>query len=74
MPNEERAKLREMVRKAHRSGRMIRFWATPDNAAVWEELYRAGVDLINTDRLERLDSFLFLKKEEQRDGFTRIPR
>ena len=70
MPKEERTRLREIVLKAHRSGRMVRFWAAPDNAAVWEELYRAGVDLINTDRLERLDSFLFLKKEEQRDGLT----
>ncbi len=70
MPKEERTRLREMVRKAHRSGRMVRFWAAPDNAPVWEELYRAGVDLINTDRLERLDSFLFLKKEVHRDGLT----
>ncbi len=66
MPEEERAKLREIVRKAHGHGRMVRFWAAPDNAAVWEELYSAGVDLINTDRLERLDSFLLLKKEELR--------
>ena len=43
---------------------MVRFWAAPDNAAVWEELYRAGVDLINTDRLEQLDAFLLLKQEE----------
>jgi glycerophosphoryl diester phosphodiesterase len=64
MPEQERAKLREMIRKAHGVGRMVRFWAAPDNAAVWEELYRAGVDLINTDRLARLDSFLVLKKEE----------
>lgn len=63
MPQEEKTRLREIVRKAHRFGRMVRFWAAPDNAAVWEELYRAGVDLINTDRLERLDSFLLLKKE-----------
>ena len=73
MPKEERTRLREMVRKAHRSGRMVRFWAAPDNAAVWEELYRAGVDLINTDRLEQLDSFLLLKKEKQRDRPTTDP-
>ena len=64
MPEEESAKLREIILKAHGVGRMVRFWAAPDNAAVWEELYRAGVDLINTDRLARLDSFLVLKKEE----------
>ena len=74
MPKEEKTRLREIVRNAHRFGRMVRFWTAPDNAAVWEELYRAGVDLINTDRLERLDSFLLLKKEVQSDGLTRIPR
>ncbi len=47
---------------------MVRFWAAPDNAAVWEELYGAGVDLINTDRLEQLDRFLRLKK----DGLERL--
>ncbi|GMR22730.1 MAG: hypothetical protein BMS9Abin37_1098 [Acidobacteriota bacterium] len=71
MPKEERTKLREIVRKAHRVGRMVRFWAAPDNAAVWDELYRAGVDLINSDRLDRLASFLLLKKEEEQGGFAR---
>ena len=67
MPKEEKARLREIVHKAHRFGRQVRFWAAPDKAAVWEELYGAGVDLINTDRLEQLDLFLRLKK----DGFEK---
>jgi hypothetical protein len=58
MPAAERTKLREFVRKAHRHGRRVRFWATPESAAVWEELLATEVDLINTDRLAELRKFL----------------
>jgi hypothetical protein len=36
----------------------VRFWATPEKVAVWEELRAAGVDLINTDQLADLRRFL----------------
>src|SRR5207245_10337100 len=51
MPAEERAKLQQLVQKAHQHGRLVRFWATPELPAVWRELRSAGVDLINTDKL-----------------------
>jgi hypothetical protein len=63
MPPEERAKLRRLVRKAHQSGRLVRFWATPDLLTFWRELRSAGVDLINTDKLTELQQFLL---EERR--------
>ena len=58
MPEEERQKLRDLVEKVHRSGRRLRFWATPDVEPMWRELYEAGVDLINTDNLAGLAEFL----------------
>ena len=63
MPAEERRKLRRIVEAAHRKGRRVRFWATPDNPsaarqALWTELVLAGVDLINTDDLKGLQHFL----------------
>lgn len=63
MPSNERAKLIEIVTKAHRNHQRVRFWATPDEpsterAAVWLELLHAGVDLINTDDLAGLKDFL----------------
>jgi hypothetical protein len=58
MPEKERAKLQEIVKKVHASGRVVRFWATPEKEAVWRELRAAGVDLINTDELARLAAFL----------------
>jgi|tagenome__1003787_1003787.scaffolds.fasta_scaffold20728457_2 hypothetical protein len=58
MPESERAKLREIVKKVHASGQVVRFWATPEAKSVWRELRAADVDLINTDDLEGLAAFL----------------
>lgn len=58
MPASERDKLRAFVAKAHKHGRMVRFWATPEKPEVWKELLAAKVDLINTDRLVELRRFL----------------
>jgi hypothetical protein len=63
MPDTERAELRRMVQNAHDKGRRIRFWATPDQpsserTALWRELLAAGVDLISTDDLDGLMTFL----------------
>ena len=58
MPEEERQKLRELVRQVHQAQRRLRFWATPDVEPMWRELHVAGVDLINTDDLEGLSEFL----------------
>jgi hypothetical protein len=54
----ERQKLHDFVKKAHDSGRQIRFWASPDTVAAWRELQAAGVDMINTDDLPGLAAFL----------------
>jgi hypothetical protein len=58
MSAEERAKLEQLVQKAHQHGRLVRFWATPELPAFWRELRAAGVDLINTDKLAELQRFL----------------
>ena len=58
MPEDERARLREMVKKAHDKGRKIRFWGLPLRTAVWPELYDAGVDLLNADNLQGMKEFL----------------
>ncbi|TGA97078.1 phosphatidylinositol-specific phospholipase C/glycerophosphodiester phosphodiesterase family protein, partial [Streptomyces palmae] len=63
MPRAERERLRTLVGAAHREGRRLRFWATPDlpgpaRTAVWTELLAAGVDHLNTDDLAGLEEFL----------------
>jgi hypothetical protein len=64
MPEAERAKLKEFVAKAHKHSRLVRFWATPEKQEIWRELLAAEVDLINTDKLAELRTFLL--KEENR--------
>ncbi len=58
MPPAERDKLLDIVQRAHAKGRVVRFWATPEEPALWKVLVEADVDLINTDRLAELESFL----------------
>jgi hypothetical protein len=58
MPPEERQKLKDLVERAHRHGRLVRFWDTPEKTAFWQEQRAAGVDLINTDQLLKLQAFL----------------
>jgi len=58
MPKEEKEKLTTVVQVAHQQGKIVRLWASPENKKVWTELLNCGVDLINTDELEKLNSFL----------------
>lgn len=58
MPLAEREKLHDIVARAHARGRRVRFWATPESPEVWRELKNAGVDLIGTDDLSGLSTFL----------------
>jgi hypothetical protein len=58
MPAAEQARLKEFVERAHKRGRLVRFWGTPEKVSVWKALCAAEVDLINTDRLAELQQFL----------------
>lgn len=58
MPDAERAKLVDIVTRAHDEGRKVRFWAIPHRETLWKELLEAGVDFINADDLPRLQLYL----------------
>ena len=59
IPPATRAKLAAMVDDVHREGKRLRLWRIPKDApAVWAALYDAGVDLINTDDLRGLSSYV----------------
>lgn len=58
MPDAEKDKLVRLVARSHEKGRRIRFWATPEEPALWLALEKAGVDLIGTDQLAALQSHL----------------
>jgi hypothetical protein len=66
MPVDQWTKLQGMVEEAHSSGYMLRFWATPDRNGeareqVWKALKEVGVDLIGTDDLKGLETWLIKK-------------
>jgi hypothetical protein len=63
MPADQKSKLAGFVSKAHKAGRRLRFYATPDAASadrdrLWQQLIDLDLDEINTDDLPGLRSFL----------------
>ena len=60
----EEDKLNGIIQQAHKNGQKLRFWATPDTPASWALFYNAGVDFINTDKLESLAKFLREKRSK----------
>jgi hypothetical protein len=57
-PAAEQTQLRQFVAQVHAQRRLLRFWNTPNNPAVWRVLRAAGVDVIGTDDLAALRRFL----------------
>src|SRR5690606_32482449 len=55
----------DAIEKVHAIDRKIRFWGTPDGITAWNTLHKMGVDIINTDKIERCTEFFsdFEKKE-----------
>jgi hypothetical protein len=58
MPFFEKQRLCAFVTIAHNMGAKVRLWASPERKAVWDELLKCGVDLINTDQLVTLKNYL----------------
>lgn len=58
----DKQKLDNIVKQAHKHQRKVRFWATPERETVWLLLHELNVDLINTDKLSELKSFLLKQK------------
>jgi len=58
MPLADIIRLKFYVARAHKLGRKVRLWASPENKTVWNELLKYDVDLINTNRLTSLRTFL----------------
>jgi hypothetical protein len=54
---QERSQLMTWCSKAQESGQQLRFWATPEDPELWEDLLSLGVYRINTDRPKRFKIF-----------------
>jgi hypothetical protein len=57
-PVDEKARLQDIVAKAHQRNMKVRFWDAPESTTFWSELRGDGVDLINADDLAGLEKFL----------------
>lgn len=55
---QELQRIYDFAAKAKTQGKKVRLWATPEEEALWAELVKAGVGLINTDDLGRLRRYL----------------
>lgn len=58
MKPEEYKTLQEYITQAHANGQKIRFWAVPMTVTAWTLLYDAGLDVLNTDNIPKLQEFL----------------
>jgi hypothetical protein len=72
-PSSERNKLCAYVAMAHRFGKKVRLWASPEKNNVWKELLKCGVDLINTDKLVDLKNFLITYKSSYVAANASVP-
>ncbi|MEO8173853.1 MAG: phosphatidylinositol-specific phospholipase C/glycerophosphodiester phosphodiesterase family protein [Sediminibacterium sp.] len=58
IPEIDSLKLKAAVEKSHLLKKPVRFWDAPDNVNSWHTLMHAGVDFINTDKIQELSKFL----------------
>ena len=54
----ETSKLRSFVDSVHHTGKMVRFWATPNTITSFKTMKDLGVDFMGSDDLKLLSSFL----------------
>jgi len=57
-PDKEKARLQDIVAKAHERNMKVRFWDSPESTHFWRELRDDGVDLLNVDDLAGAEKFL----------------
>lgn len=51
LSEQDEDKLKRIIKRAHKDGKPIRFWAIPDQPDAWKKLKKLGVDIINTDHV-----------------------
>ena len=44
--------IKKLSQKVHSKNKLLRLWAIPDDPESWNRLYKMGVDVINTDKVD----------------------
>ncbi len=58
LPKKDFARIQGLIDSVHAAGKLVRFWAAPDTKTSWLALMDMGVDVVGTDRVEELGTFL----------------
>lgn len=58
LPQVDEKVLKSVINAVHASGKRIRFWAAPDNAAGWRKLMELNADILSTDKIDELKELL----------------
>lgn len=53
----EKENINTLIGKAHAAGKPFRFWGCPDGVTAWNTFSKLGVDIINTDKIEKCTDF-----------------
>jgi len=62
IPDTEFMKIQKVIDHVHHLNKPFRFWAIPDFKNSWEKLEEAGVDVINTDKVNEVWKLFKAKK------------
>ncbi len=66
IPEADRKRLQKTVDSVHtNTGKLVRFWGAPDTPEAWETQINFGADIIGTDKIEQLATYLEKKKLRQ---------
>ncbi len=57
LTKEEKSRINSIIDKAHSLGKPVRFWGAPEGLTAWNTFHNMGVDIINTDRIEKCVDF-----------------
>lgn len=54
----DKEKITAIINEVHKKGKKIRFWAAPDFNNAWTQFMYLGVDILNTDNVASLTTFI----------------
>jgi hypothetical protein len=58
LPLKDDKLIRAMINAVHIAGKRIRFWGAPDKPAAWEKLIALKADILSTDKIDELVSYI----------------
>lgn len=61
MPFDKYTAFKDIVRRAHAQGKKVRIYNCPNDEAIWEVLYTAGVDMISSSDPAKFQKFMETK-------------